>query len=248
MFRKFLSQWSLPLLYCPRIAPFRGPEWRSLEPGTSRCSDRQVRETRVKSDAPEAKKKNNMCGVRIDPFGAHLEMSEPTTARIEAGPEPLSRAEIEIAVGRLTAGDQTALILIAKHHARNNRTRYEYEDLVHEAICRVLDGRRAWPRDVPATVFLGGVIRSIAWEWKRDLLNEEVEAGDEGAVERGTLAKIDVKKIIALFDDDPIAQEIVIGMMDGARGEELEQASGLSPTEYESKRKKIRRRIEKLKT
>jgi len=109
-------------------------------------------------------------------------------------------------------------------------------------------GRRAWPRDVPATVFLGGVIRSIAWEWKRDLLNEEVEAGDEGAVERGTLAKIDVTKIIALFDDDPVAQEIVIGMMDGARGEELEQASGLSPTEYESKRKKIRRRIEKLKT
>ena len=202
----------------------------------------------MKSDAPEAKKKNNMCDVRIDPSGAHLEMSEATTAGIEAGPEPLSRAEIEIAVGRLTAGDQTALILIAKHHARNNRTRYEYEDLVHEAICRVLDGRRAWPRDVPATVFLGGVIRSIAWEWKRDLLNEEVEAGDEGAVERGTLAKIDVKKIIALFDDDPIAQEIVIGMMDGARGEELEQASGLSPTEYESKRKKIRRRIEKLKT
>ena len=85
-------------------------------------------------------------------------------------------------------------------------------------------------------------------EWKRDFLNEEVEAGDEGAVERGTLAKIDVTKIIALFDDDPIAQGIVIGMMDGARGEELEQASGLSPTEYESKRKKIRRRIEKLKT
>ena len=87
----------------------------------------------MKSDAPEAKKKNNMCDVRIDSFGAHLEMSEATTAGIEAGPEPLSRAEIEIAVGRLTAGDQTALILIAKHHARNNRTRYEYEDLVHEA-------------------------------------------------------------------------------------------------------------------
>jgi len=42
-----------------------------MEPGISRCSDRQVRETLVKSDAPEAKKKNNMCDVRIDPFGAH---------------------------------------------------------------------------------------------------------------------------------------------------------------------------------
>lgn len=61
-----------------------------------------------------------------------------------------------------------------------------------------------------------------------------------------TLAKIDVMKIIALFDDDPVAQKIVMAMMDGARGEELEQLSGLNSTEYESKRKKIRRRIEKL--
>jgi len=36
------------------------------------------------------------------------------------------------------------------------------------------------------------------------------------------------------------------GMADGARGKALQQASGLSPTEYESKRKKIRRRIEKF--
>jgi hypothetical protein len=92
---------------------------------------------------------------------------------------------------------------------------------------------------------LRGVIKSIAWEWK-GLRYEETELGDGGAEERGLLAKIDLKRIIALFDDDLIAKKIVIGMMDGTRGEELEQASGLSPTEYESKRKKIRRRIEKL--
>jgi hypothetical protein len=59
---------------------------------------------------------------------------------------------------------------------------------------------------------------------------------------------IEVKRIMSLIDDDPIAQKIVVGMMEGARGEELQQASGLSPTEYESKRRKIRRRIEKLQT
>ena len=140
---------------------------------------------------------------------------------------------------------KTALMLIAKHYARNNRTRYEHQDLLSEAYCRVLEGRRAWPREIPARIFFSGVIRSIASEWKRDL-TEEVEVGDEGAEERGTLAKIDVMKIVSLFDDDPIAQKIVIGMMDGARGEELEQANGLSQTEYESKRKKIRRRIDGL--
>ena len=35
-------------------------------------------------------------------------------------------------------------------------------------------------------------------------------------------------------------------MMEGARGQELQQLSGLSKTDYESKRTKIRRRIEKL--
>ena len=59
---------------------------------------------------------------------------------------------------------------------------------------------------------------------------------------------IDLERIMVLFDDDPIAQKILKGMEDGARGKDLQQASGLSPTEYESKRKKIRRRIEKLKT
>jgi hypothetical protein len=51
---------------------------------------------------------------------------------------------------------------------------------------------------------------------------------------------------MVLFDDDPIAQKILKGMADGARGKDLQQASGLSPTEYESKRKKIRRRIQKF--
>ena len=89
------------------------------------------------------------------------------------------------------------------------------------------------------------IIRSVAWEWKRVGVNAEVDLGDEGAVERGAVARMEVMRIVALFDDDRVAQKIVLAMMQGARGEELEQASGLSKIEYESKRKKIRRRIEK---
>ena len=62
------------------------------------------------------------------------------------------------------------------------------------------------------------------------------------------VAKIDLKQIMPFFDDDPVAQKILLGMAEGGRGEDLQEVSGLSPTEYESKRKKIRRRIEKLKT
>jgi hypothetical protein len=69
---------------------------------------------------------------------------------------------------------------------------------------------------------------------------------DVAVQERNANAAIDAMRIIALFDDDTIAMKMVIAMMDGARGEELLSISGLGKTEYESKRTKIRRRIEKF--
>jgi DNA-directed RNA polymerase specialized sigma24 family protein len=125
-------------------------------------------------------------------------------------------------------------------------TPYEAEDLYNEAWLRAMDERRKWPRGLPATKFFRGVMRSIAWEWKRkdDPLDEDI--GDKGAEERTLLDRNHAMKIIKALDDDPIAQKILVAIMKGARGEELLKLSGLSPTDYESKRKKIRRRIEKL--
>ena len=72
------------------------------------------------------------------------------------------------------------------------------------------------------------------------------EIGDKGAEERTLLDRNHAIKIIKAHDDDPIAQTIIVAMMEGARGDELLKLTGLSPTAYESKRKKMRRRIEKL--
>ena len=90
-------------------------------------------------------------------------------------------------------------------------------------------------------------MRSIAWEWKRkdDPLDEDI--GDKGAGERELEDRDHVMKIIKAFDDDPIAQKIVVARMEGARGEELLKLSGLSQKDYETKLTKIRRRIERLK-
>jgi hypothetical protein len=185
-------------------------------------------------------------------------MSEPSPPV----PPPLSEAEVRKEINSLTAGEQTKLIKIASHYAWKGRISFEEPlDLVQEAICRVLAGKRKWPRDLEKLRFLAGVIKSIAGDRKRTLrqtvlLDEEREVGEarrglmdyEGTEVRGILAKLDLKQIMSLFDDDPIAQEMLMGMADGTRGEDLARAIGLSPTEYESKRKKIRRRIEKLKT
>jgi DNA-directed RNA polymerase specialized sigma24 family protein len=165
-----------------------------------------------------------------------------------AAPEPasasLSLAEARAAIRALSVADKAALMKLACLYAR--KTPYDHEDLLQEAMCRVLAGARVWPRHVAALPFLWGVVRSIAWEWKTEFVERDADATDFDGEERRAIASLDVVRVLALFDDDPVAQIIVRGMMEGLRGQELQKLSGLDKTEYESKRTKIRRRIEKL--
>jgi hypothetical protein len=171
-------------------------------------------------------------------------MSEAAISVDRAFAPPLTAGEIDKALRALTDGEKTALAKIARAYAR--KTPYDHQDLLQEAICRVLDGKRSWRKGVPATLFLGGVMRSIAWGWKDEFLDPETDVGDQGSEAREVMSRIEVSQIVELFADDPVAQRLVMGMMEGARGEELQELCGLTQIEYESKRKKIRRRIEKL--
>jgi hypothetical protein len=160
---------------------------------------------------------------------------------------PLSRTEVERTILSLSDGEKTALVKIASLYARKRNTPYDHEDLLYEAYTRIIDGRRKWPKGEPAIKFIGGVIVSLAWEWRNSVeVNQELELGDKGAEEQSTIARIDAKRIVDLFADDAVAQRLVAAMIEGARGEELQNLSGLTNTEYESKRRKIRRRLERL--
>jgi DNA-directed RNA polymerase specialized sigma24 family protein len=152
-------------------------------------------------------------------------------------------ADIAQAIKTLTVQQKTALTKLARAYAM--KTSFSHEDLLQEALMRVLDGRREWPRIIDAVPFLAGVMRSIAWDWRTERRNESIGTTEIGYEDHAAAARIDIRKLIALFDDDPIAQRMVIALMDGARGEELRELSGLTSTEYESKRTKIRRRLEK---
>jgi hypothetical protein len=156
----------------------------------------------------------------------------------------LSLSEVEHAIASLSHGERTALTKIARLYAR--KTPYDSEDLIQEAFARVLSGRRAWTKGTGPVLFLGGVIRSIAWEWKNEGPLDVTASTDLKIEERNANAAIDAAKIVALFDDDLVARNMVAAMMDGARGEELQAISGLGKIAYESKRTKIRRRVEKF--
>ena len=166
-------------------------------------------------------------------------------AEVEAAVASHSSAEALTAVRLLSDADRTTLLKVARVYARTRRTRYEYLDLFDEAITRILEGRRNWPPGIPFVTFVSGVMRAIAWEWRTEIHNEH--SGDAVVSTEGSvIATIDTQRFLSLFDDDPIARGIVLGIMEGAIGEELRESSGLGKTEYESKRRKIRRRIERL--
>jgi len=100
-------------------------------------------------------------------------------------PPPLSDAEIRKEIASLTAGERTKLIKIASYYRRIE----EPDELVHEAICRVLEQKRVWPRGLEKLTFLAGVIKSIAGDRKREQTKwEQVkreQAEREQAIKRG---------------------------------------------------------------
>src|SRR5215831_17850468 len=81
----------------------------------------------------------------------------------ELSAETYTPAEVSQAIRYLSTEQKTLLVKIAKAYVW--KTSYGYEDLIQEAYARVLEGKRAWPRNLPIVVFLRGVMRSIASDW-----------------------------------------------------------------------------------
>lgn len=179
--------------------------------------------------------------------------------------EPVrTRAEIAAAIRALSPAQWARLRAIAGHY-HTLGCPMEAKDLLQEAFRRALDERNC-PVSVDIVRFLDQAMRSIRdGELKRakrrpvlvspspaegapapDAIDpapnaeERLAAADEdGARERKR------QEVIGLFADDLAAQVIVEGMMEGTRGEDLRALTDLDPTAYQSKRRLIRRRIEK---
>jgi DNA-directed RNA polymerase specialized sigma24 family protein len=181
----------------------------------------------------------------------------------EAAPATLAAAEIKLAIEALPPAGWLRLHSIARALCRH--TGLEPADLLQEAFQRVLDGNRRCPRDVDVLRFLAGVMRSIASDWckarrrwqrvqliapaamleavmlqARDLRPGPLDqmAGEQEA------ARL-VAALRDLFADDPTAQVMLDGMLDGLEGEALRALTELNEIEFASKRRLIRRRIDK---
>ncbi|MGD9658910.1 MAG: hypothetical protein AB7U61_14965 [Methylocystis sp.] len=140
------------------------------------------------------------------------------------------------------------------------RTGVQGCDLQQEALTRVLEGRRKCPRNTKVITFLCNAIRSIAseddWDVQRVPLNSALEFDpDDGAKlcdpsqspDREAQGRIDgerlLTEVLCLFDDDETAKLMFEGMMEEMEGEELREFLGLTSTEFDSKRRLVRRRL-----
>lgn len=138
------------------------------------------------------------------------------------------------------------------------------KDLLQEAFARAIDSR-VCPADVGIVKFLAQTMRSIASGEgeKTDNKLQRVSANASEVVAQKVLnfrdpapgaeqqilseeTVLEIRSgILALFGDDPAAQLIAEGLMDGNDGEELRAVCELDVTAYNSKRRLVRRRIEK---
>lgn len=175
------------------------------------------------------------------------------------GRDDLSGAEIRAALEALSPGERLKLGAIADF--LRGGTGLEKGDLVQEAACRALDGRRKCPRDVPFVAVLAGIMRSVASHERAkrrgtvSLTNtgETVDGIDPGAIVQSPEDDLSEKQrasiiqaIYTTLGDDPEAQLVWMGWTEDLRGAALREATGLSQDQLDYAIRRIRTKARKL--
>lgn len=175
--------------------------------------------------------------------------------------EMRSIAELRLAIETMSKLDRIRLLKKARVLATG--TGMEPDDLFQEAVARSLEknGGRNCPHDVNILTFLGNVMRSIAshsrekWERETPLgANEDDEDDPFVAIPdpgpspvEVVIGRLDYRRTIArieaMFDEDPQAQAIVIGIMEDWSPHEICALEPMSKNEYGSARKRVRRKL-----
>ena len=174
-----------------------------------------------------------------------------------ATPEESAAALRQLSDGELRRLEQLARLRVIGLHA------VDWRDLLHEAVARLLDGSRQWPRDVSLVVFLRETMRSIVSDhWRRleePVVMAEADLGvrgvheetDEGALdnatdpvaspERRASAAETLARIEEVFKGDEDALKVMAGMVIGKTPREIREEAGMNETRYASTQRRIRR-------
>jgi DNA-directed RNA polymerase specialized sigma24 family protein len=163
-----------------------------------------------------------------------------------------------VALGLVTRFDLLRLKALARLYARGLPPDVDWEDLLQEALTRVLAGARVAAADVPPVAFIAGVMRSLRSEHRRRFSRMRREAAAEQQAscardvdvrdpsplpERVLSARQELAQIRKLFADDPMVLGILDGLAAGLEPEQMRQQLGLTSTAYDTARRRMRRAL-----
>jgi DNA-directed RNA polymerase specialized sigma24 family protein len=173
----------------------------------------------------------------------------------------LRPAETALALSRVSETDLLRLKAIARLYARGLPPDVAWDDLLQESLTRVIVGSRRQPEGVTAVAFVAGIMRSLKSEhWRRAAKGSggrgalridqarngfgEIELRDPGpGPERSLSARQELTAIERLFADDPLALQIIAGLGEGLSADQIRVARGISKTDYDSARRRMRRAL-----
>jgi DNA-directed RNA polymerase specialized sigma24 family protein len=170
-------------------------------------------------------------------------------------------AETALALGRVSKMELLRLKTIARVYARGLPPDVAWDDLLQEALTRIISGARREPKDVPMVAFVAGVMRSLRAEhWRRvrrgpsghEAVNMDQAGDDRRAIElcdpspgpeRSMSAQQEIRVIERLFAEDPVILKIIAGMGQGLSAARIRSALKISNTDYDSARRRMRRTL-----
>ncbi len=170
-------------------------------------------------------------------------------------------AQTALALDLVNEMDLLRLKTIARVYARGLEPEVAWEDMLQEALTRVLVGSRLRPEGVTMVAFVAGILRSLRADyWRRaarasagnDTVRIDHESDESLAVvmsdptpgpERELVALQELSTIRELFASDPTALQIIDGLGRGLSAEQIRRSTGLSKTDYDSARRRMRRKL-----
>ena len=186
-------------------------------------------------------------------------MEERFTERSARIVETVDRTAVHAAraIRALSDTDLIRLKALARLWSRGLPGGLGWADILNEAIVRVLDGSRPWPRKVPLLAFLSGVMRSICDDlWRRarrELLARNGDGCAPGAPSEEAAATPDPERTLAaaqalaevnrLFASDPSALKVIAGLAEGFTAGEICRTYAMTELEYDTTRKRMRRKL-----
>ena len=172
----------------------------------------------------------------------------------------LRPGETMLALDLMSEMELLRLKTIARLYARGLPPDVAWDDLLQEALTRVITGSRRQPEGVTIVAFVAGIMRSLKAEhWRRTLKRSghdalrisqasndgrEIEVSDSTpGPERALSARQELNAIKRLFADDLMALKIIAGLSEGLSAEQIRATTRMSKTDYDSTRRRMRRTL-----